>query len=408
LLGNPHSHNPSSNAASVLAFDVRTKVLEALHANHDSYCCIFTANATHALKIIAEAYDFTPAGSAYLYCEDAHNSVVGIREFARKKLSNPKDLDFIPLNDETLFMDDIILGKKLVTTGSQLGNRLFAFPAQSNVSGHKHSLEYIRMAQDLGWDVLLDAAAFAPQNELDLRVYQPNFICLSFYKMFGFPTGFGCLLVRKDSYHKLKKQGFFGGSAKFTSADASKQGSSSYEIYGQDVDFNVSSTEMSKRMSMGFEDGTIDFNNLKSVEIGIDYWMRTRPWAQQWSRFLTAKAIDELSTLHHTNGQSLLTILGTKDLSKRGATLAMIFHDAEGKAMDIKHIQNKACEPQWNLSIRGGRMCNPGLADRCPAIQGEQGGGTLKYQGAIRISFGIASRESDVDTFVAFCKTFLS
>ena len=68
---------------------------------------------------------------------------------------------------------------------------LFAFPAQSNFSGVKHPLSLIDRAQERGWRVLLDATAFAPTNPLDLNVAAPDFVVLSFYKMFGYPTGLG-------------------------------------------------------------------------------------------------------------------------------------------------------------------------------------------------------------------------
>ena len=45
--------------------------------------------------------------------------------------------------------------------------KLFAYPAQSNFSGVQHPLEWVAEAQELGWDVVLDCAAFAPTNALD-------------------------------------------------------------------------------------------------------------------------------------------------------------------------------------------------------------------------------------------------
>lgn len=42
--------------------------------------------------------------------------------------------------------------------------------------------------------VLLDAAKFASTNRLDLRKHPADFVCLSFYKLFGYPTGLGMLL----------------------------------------------------------------------------------------------------------------------------------------------------------------------------------------------------------------------
>jgi len=46
-----------------------------------------------------------------------------------------------------------------------------------------------RKAHEHGWDVLLDAAAFVPTNPLDLSQVKPDFVPVSFYKMFGYPTG---------------------------------------------------------------------------------------------------------------------------------------------------------------------------------------------------------------------------
>ena len=53
----------------------------------------------------------------------------------------------------------------------------------------KHPLDIIAKAQSKGWRVLLDAAAFVPTNPLDLSAARPDFVTLSFYKMFGHPTG---------------------------------------------------------------------------------------------------------------------------------------------------------------------------------------------------------------------------
>ena len=84
---------------------------------------------------------------------------------------------------------------------------LFAFPAQSNFSGVKHPLSLIDAAHRRGWHVLLDAAAFVPTNRLDLREVSPDFVAVSFYKMFGYPTGVGCLLIRNDAMRVLAAPG---------------------------------------------------------------------------------------------------------------------------------------------------------------------------------------------------------
>jgi molybdenum cofactor sulfurtransferase len=53
------------------------------------------------------------------------------------------------------------------------------------------------------WMILLDAAALVSSASLDLSQYQPDFVTLSFYKIFGFPTGIGALIVKncKRTFH---------------------------------------------------------------------------------------------------------------------------------------------------------------------------------------------------------------
>ena len=41
------------------------------------------------------------------------------------------------------------------------------------------------------WYVLLDAASYASTSPLDLSAVKPDFVPISFYKIFGYPTGLG-------------------------------------------------------------------------------------------------------------------------------------------------------------------------------------------------------------------------
>jgi aspartate aminotransferase-like enzyme len=53
--------------------------------------------------------------------------------------------------------------------------------------------------------VLLDSAAYAATHALDLSAVQPDFVTVSFYKLFGYPSGLGALLVRKQAAQRLRK-----------------------------------------------------------------------------------------------------------------------------------------------------------------------------------------------------------
>ena len=180
VFGNPHSVNPTSAASTELVERARSSVLEFFGASPDEYEAIFTPNATGALRLVGEAYPFHP-GDRFLLTFDNHNSVNGIREFAR---SRGAETTYIPSVAPDLRVEDGLLARYLTDTAGDHHN-LLAYPAQSNFSGVQHRLEWIEQAHSHGWDVLLDAAAFVPTNRLDLSVWHPDFVALSFYKMFG-------------------------------------------------------------------------------------------------------------------------------------------------------------------------------------------------------------------------------
>lgn len=155
-----------------------------------------------------------------------------MREFARARGAS---VHYIPVLPPDLCADAAVFEQLLADT--QPGQKtLFAYPAESNFSGVHHPLEWIARAQAAGWDVLVDFAAFAPTNRLDLGVWTPD-LDLSFYKLFGYPTGIGALIARKDKLAKLQRPWFAGGTITF----ASVQGDGYYLAEGE----------------RGFEDGTI-------------------------------------------------------------------------------------------------------------------------------------------------------
>ena len=195
-----------------LVEQTRAYVLKYFNASPEEFMVIFTPNSTGALKLVGESYPFKP-GDNYLLTFDNHNSVNGIREFARSKGATVTYIPVVPpeLRADT---DELARGLELASTG---GNNLFAYPAQSNFSGVQHPLEWIAQAQARGWDVLLDAASFVPSNQLDLSRWHPDFVDISFYKIFGYPTGVGCLLVRNTAAQKLRRPWYSGGTITFSS-----------------------------------------------------------------------------------------------------------------------------------------------------------------------------------------------
>lgn len=394
ILGNPHSINPSSALAEKHIEATRTKVLEYFNATEDYYC-IFTANASAALKIVGECYPFREDGQLLLTF-DNHNSVNGLREYARTKGC---PFQYSPLNKE-LRLDSVQLQMYLGQLEGQ--NKLFALPAQSNVSGVKHDLDWIEEAQSLGWDVLLDAAAFVPSDRLDLLRYQPEFVSLSFYKMFGYPTGLGALLVKKSAYAKLKKPSFAGGTITIVSV----QGDGHY-LDGK---------------AARFEEGTVNYLDIPAIKSGLEYIesiglekIKTRVAC------LTEYLIRQMKALRHRNGQRLIEIYGPQHGEQRGGTIAMNFRDAFGRLHDFSAIEQAAYEQ--NISLRTGCFCNPGIDETNHALDAEklqtyfQKEGAKDYfdliefmgqkRGAVRVSIGFITNFNDIQAFLKFCKGYL-
>ncbi len=399
VYGNPHSSNPTSQAATNLDQHARRFVLEYFNASPDEYEVIFTLNASGALKLVGESYPFSPDGQ-YVLTFDNHNSVNGIREFARTKGAT---VTYIPVIPPDLRVDETKLFAVLDKPGS--GHNLFAYPAQSNFSGVKHPLEWIAYAQARSWDVLVDFAAFAPTNPLDLSQWHPDFVDLSFYKMFGYPTGIGCLLARKSATAKLHRPWFAGGTINIASVQAD--------------------TYILSDGETGFEDGTINYLNIPAVEIGLRYLQQIGlALIQTRVKCLTGWFIDNLLALRHSNGQPLVRLYGPASTDRRGGTIAFNVYDPNGKLFDYHHIEAEA--NQEKISMRTGCFCNPGVGETALGFSEDEIRRFLAQQermtfdeffeiaaingrnaGAARVSLGLVSNFNDVYTFLAFAERYL-
>ena len=81
--GNPHSDNPTSIGGHEPRRRGAGRGPAVLQRRPGDTASIFTPNASGALKLVGESYPFQPGGR-FLLTYDNHNSVNGIREFARR------------------------------------------------------------------------------------------------------------------------------------------------------------------------------------------------------------------------------------------------------------------------------------------------------------------------------------
>lgn len=201
IYGNPHT----SKATDDLIDQVRYKILNHFNTTTDDYSVVFTSGATAALKLVAETFNFNDSAS-FVYLRDNHTSVLGMREVVRTKR--------IKCLERNEFLNDR-------NACDVKGQSLFVFPAQCNFNGYKYPLELVNRIQEKCNFVCLDAASFVGTNYLDLAKYRPDFVCISFYKIFGYPSGLGALLVSKRGEPMLQKRYYGGGTVKISFSDAS-------------------------------------------------------------------------------------------------------------------------------------------------------------------------------------------
>lgn len=385
VLGNPHSRNPTSSASTEMVEAARGRILEFFRADPAEYEVIYTLNASGALKLVGEAFPFG-SGSSFRLTADNHNSVNGLREFAAR---HGAEVRYLPLGADLRIAD---LEAQLAGADRSAPN-LFAYPAQSNFSGIKHPLEWTELAHSLGYAVLLDAAAFVPTSRLDLGRVSPDFVTVSFYKMFGYPTGVGVLLARRVTAARLKRPWFGGGTVRFVSAQNNVR-----ILYTDEA---------------AFEDGTLNFLSIAAIPAGLDFLdgigvERVQAHVME----LTAILLRELLSLRHANGTPLVKVYGPCTAEGRGGTVAFNLLDPGGAVIDCRLVESAASEA--NISLRTGYFCNPGAAetsfelpeDEARRCYEELAGDTFtlkqfsvclhdKPVGAVRVSLGLSSNEED-------------
>jgi selenocysteine lyase/cysteine desulfurase len=391
VFGNPHSEHGSSLASTQAIDRARERVLRFFDAGDDYVVC-FTANTTAAIKLVAESFAFGPS-APFVLSADNHNSVNGIREYARRAGAR---IEYLPITS-ALRLDNP--ERRLSIAGT---NGLFAFPAQSNFSGVRHPLSLVRTARSLGYRVLLDAAAYVPSHALSLRECPADFVAISFYKMFGYPTGVGALLARRDALDALVRPWFSGGTVDYVSVQLDRH--------------------QLRPLHVAFEDGTPNFLDLAAIEDGLAFIERVG--LERISAHTTELAralVEGLSGLRHESAAPLVRLYGMG--GDRGATIAFNVLDADGRPLPFGIVERRANEA--GVQLRAGCFCNPGAAEAAFGFDAGQMAGALAALGrqfsipglrqrlgvdtavgAVRASLGLASNRRDVERCVGAIASF--
>ncbi|KAJ7693541.1 pyridoxal phosphate-dependent transferase [Mycena rosella] len=414
LYSNPHSRSSSSVATSLEIDRCRGRVLEELcglgsAADRSQWDVIFTSGATAAMKLVGDAFPWQ-AGAIFRYLKQSHTSLVGVRGCALARGASVDSMDVDTMLDSS--QEDSRLS-------------LFAYPAQCNATGQRLGLEYGRLLKQRHPNacILLDAAAYISTAVLDLGSIPledaPDFVACSFYKIFGYPTGLGCLVVKRSSASFLQRNGFFGGGT----IDA----------------ISVSSPFWSQpRRSLvpgpiheRFEDGTVPFLSIVALGLAMDTHRRLYTSLNRVSEHVSALlrfATDELSLLKHANGRPIVkqyrAFGGAEYLEEPGPIIGFSLLGPSSEFIGHVHLEQLA-----NLNgfqIRTGGLCNTGVLSSALDISDqdlmdeyargrscwddEEFGGADKNAdrplGIARISFGASSTIDDVLQWISFIRRY--
>lgn len=398
LYGNPHSPSAPSQLSTKRVENVRLRVLQYFNASPEDFDVVFCANATAAMKLVTEAFSALEGGWSYRYHADAHTSLVGIREIAK---------------DHRYFRNDIEVEDWLQQprTDSETETAVFAWPAQSNLTGRRCPWEWAQKLRTAhpNYYSLLDAAALVSTAPLDLSDVQsaPDFTVLSFYKIFGFPN-LGALIVRRASGDILRGRKYFGGGT----VDALTIGKNFWARKKEDPHSYL-------------EDGTIPFHSIIALDSMMTAQERLYGSIHNISKhaFALGKlAYEQMSNLEHSNGRKVVHFYGGGNYDSslsQGPTISFNLLKPDGSWVGYAEFEKLASVKKIHLRVGG--MCNPGGMEAYIGIkpweveQNYAAGHVCsddhdimngKPTGAIRISLGAMSTVDDILAFVNFLDEF--
>ena len=411
VYGNPHSASTTSQLSTRRMEDARVRALRFFNADPEHFDLIFVSNATAGIKIVMEAFREQAGGFWFGYHKDAHTSLVGVREAA--------------VDGHRCFMSDgeveTWLGESAANTEVDDSNqlvKLFAYPAQSNMSGRRlplHWAHQIRTSTSTPNSYsLLDAAALVSTAPLDLSdpLQAPDFTVVSFYKIFGFPD-LGALIVRRDAGSILRSRRYFGGGT----VEMVTCGKENWHI------------PKSGSLHEQLEDGTLPIHSVLALDVAISVHDKIFGSMRRISRhtgYLARLLHGLLTDLRHYNDTRVCELYSESPTSlngieTQGPIIALNIRNSTGHFINNSEVEKLA--NVRNIQLRSGGLCNPGgiasslelapwemkrnfaAGQRCGNENNMMDG---KPTGMLRTSLGAMSNKRDVETFVAFVKDFFT
>eukprot|EP00624_Nannochloropsis_granulata_P003235 evm.model.NODE_2639_length_36550_cov_21.569138.7 len=449
IFGNTHSQGPVASATADSVEEARALVLEHFHASPEEWTVIFTSGATASLKLAAGLMPWHQRGSRLIYAHNSHTSVLGMREVA---LEAGAEFACLPPSVQYREDTDYALSTTLQelleqaagdtdgndpNSGRQAIEHLLVLPAECNFSGRKLDLAALQRATSRlqasapqhRVTVLLDAAKHVGTSPLELGHFQEGEVdmtCVSFYKLFGYPTGLGCLLLRTSVARRLLQLSSKGESKWSTTSPLSLPpsdpaagrppcrryfGGGTVLAAVPQADFRILRSEPARCLA----DGTEDYLGIMALKEGFRALRECggggmdRIQAHAWT--LTHFCYDQLSGLRHATGQPVCEIYSPRPLSpeRQGAVLAFNVRRADGAMVGYTEVEKLGA--LHGIQLRTGCFCNPGACQEAlgltlEEVQAQLAAGHVCWDendlvegrptGAVRVSFGYMSTWEDV------------
>ena len=212
---------------------------------------------------------------------------------------------------------------------------MFALTGTSNITNSKNPLSLIKYASSLGYSTLLDAAALAPHSIISLWETPVDAMAVSFYKMFGFPTGVGALVVKNSFLSQLKRPWFSGGNVDVVQVPG-RLVTRSHELHEQfEVRASSSSGSIIQSGSRLPQDGTVNYALLSAVTDGLRLLSAYMPFLPLRLSCLTTYLVSSLLKIRHdSTGRPVVCILSRRpstrlkaigEQAETASTISLIF-----------------------------------------------------------------------------------
>ncbi|CAA0842258.1 Pyridoxal phosphate (PLP)-dependent transferases superfamily protein [Striga hermonthica] len=367
------SHLLYGSQESSFQAQMRSRISRFMNLVEEDYSSVFVANQTSAFKILADSYPFRPNQNLLTVYDYENEAVQVMVESARKRDARALSAVFswpsFKVNSRKL--------RKIVVGKSKSKNRgLFAFPLQSRMTGSRYSYQWMNLARENGWHVLLDASALGAKDmeTLGLSLFQPDFLICSFFKIFGEnPSGFCCLYIKKSSVSDLSQSTASMGIISLTPTTIDENTESQTATFPTYISQQTIDPEKRKAKSSEIvveldESPNLDATNCPEPEFqALDHADELGlVLISARTRCLVNWLVNALLSLRHPhseNGLPLVRIYGPRIQLDRGPALAFNVYDWKGERVDPVLVQKLA--DRNNVSLTVGFLKNIWFSDHC-------------------------------------------